>query len=81
VFYPTRDLALLDVAQDSLSRQDIGDSLGLTVETVSRTLAQLDRDGPIEMIAARNVKLLEIQHCRRQPSKHGKVPNKHHSAA
>lgn len=32
-----------------MSRNDIGDYLGLTIETVSRTLCQLERDGIIEL--------------------------------
>jgi CRP/FNR family nitrogen fixation transcriptional regulator len=36
-----------------MSRIDIADYLGLTVETVSRTLTQLERDGTIELPAAR----------------------------
>lgn len=36
-----------------MSRSDIGDYLGLTIETVSRTLTQLERDGVIALPAAR----------------------------
>ncbi len=38
-----------------MSRQDIADYLGLTIETVSRTLSQLDRDGVIGLPSARRV--------------------------
>jgi CRP/FNR family transcriptional regulator, nitrogen fixation regulation protein len=38
-----------------MSRQDIADYLGLTIETVSRTLSQLDRDGVIALPSARRV--------------------------
>jgi CRP/FNR family transcriptional regulator, nitrogen fixation regulation protein len=38
-----------------MSRQDIGDYLGLTIETVSRTFSQLERDGVIELPNARQV--------------------------
>jgi CRP/FNR family nitrogen fixation transcriptional regulator len=40
-----------------MSRQDIADYLGLTIETVSRTLTQLARDGLIAMPEARRIVL------------------------
>lgn len=40
-----------------MSRQDIGDYLGLTIETVSRTLTQLEQAGTIGLPAARHVVL------------------------
>ena len=40
-----------------MSRQDIADYLGLTIETVSRTLSQLERDGTIALPTARKVVL------------------------
>jgi CRP-like cAMP-binding protein len=40
-----------------MSRQDIADYLGLTIETVSRTLTQLTEDGTIEIPTARTIKL------------------------
>jgi CRP/FNR family transcriptional regulator, nitrogen fixation regulation protein len=40
-----------------MSRQDIADFLGLTIETVSRTLSQLERDGIIGLPSARQVTL------------------------
>lgn len=41
----------------AMTRQDIADYLGLTIETVSRTMTQLERDGTIEMPTARQIKL------------------------
>jgi CRP/FNR family nitrogen fixation transcriptional regulator len=41
----------------AMSRQDIADYLGLTIETVSRTLSQLERDGTIKLPTARRVVL------------------------
>ena len=40
-----------------MSRQDIADYLGLTIETVSRTLTMLQSDGAIELATSRCVKL------------------------
>lgn len=38
-----------------MTRQDIADYLGLTIETVSRTLSQLERDGTIALPAIRQI--------------------------
>jgi CRP/FNR family transcriptional regulator, nitrogen fixation regulation protein len=43
-----------------MSRQDIADFLGLTIETVSRTLSKLEKDGVIKMSAARRVELRNL---------------------
>lgn len=40
-----------------MSRQDIGDYLGLTIETVSRTLTQLENDAAIALPSSRRVVL------------------------
>ena len=42
-----------------MSRQDIADYLGLTIETVSRTITQLERDKIIELDAARRIRILK----------------------
>ncbi len=47
--------AVLDLP---MTRQDIADYLGLTIETISRTLAQLEREGVIALPSARRVGLL-----------------------
>jgi len=43
-----------------MSRQDIADYLGLTVETVSRTLTQLKQEGLIHLLSARQIRLTSI---------------------
>lgn len=48
----------------TMSRQDIADYLGLTIETVSRTLTQLERRGALEVQSAR---LIEIHSNARRP--------------
>jgi CRP-like cAMP-binding protein len=58
-------LELADTASDgktiglTMSRTDIGDYLGLTLETVSRTLAALKRDGLIDMAGPHSLVLLD----------------------
>jgi CRP/FNR family nitrogen fixation transcriptional regulator len=41
----------------AMTRQDVADYLGLTIETVSRTLSQLERDGLIARPTARRIVL------------------------
>jgi len=43
----------------AMTRQDIADYLGLTIETVSRSLTQFERDGVIALPCARQVKILD----------------------
>jgi len=45
----------------AMTRQDIADYLGLTIETVSRTLTQFERDGAIGLPNARQVVLRNIE--------------------
>ena len=45
------------VVELAMSRQDIADYLGLTIETVSRTLSQMERDGTIALQTTRKVVL------------------------
>ncbi len=44
----------------AMTRQDIADYLGLTVETVSRTLARLRRGAFIELTTAREIGLTNL---------------------
>ena len=46
-----------DVIDLPMARHDIADYLGLTIETVSRTMTQLERDGIIAMPTARRIRL------------------------
>jgi CRP/FNR family transcriptional regulator, nitrogen fixation regulation protein len=46
-----------DTLELAMSRQDIADYLGLTIETVSRTLTQLERNAAIEVSTARRIVL------------------------
>jgi CRP/FNR family nitrogen fixation transcriptional regulator len=47
-----------------MSRQDIADYLGLTVETISRTLTQLKQEGLIQLLSARQIRLTSISALR-----------------
>ena len=40
-----------------MTRQDIADHLALTIETVSRTLSQFERDGLIALVSTRDLRL------------------------
>ena len=42
----------------AMTRQDIADYLGLTIETVSRSLSQFERDGVIALPSVRQLKVL-----------------------
>ena len=45
----------------AMTRQDIADYLGLTIESVSRSLSQFERDGLIALPNARDVRLKNIE--------------------
>jgi CRP/FNR family transcriptional regulator, nitrogen fixation regulation protein len=54
------DLAKRAAAEEievPMSRQDIADYLGLTIETVSRTLTQLENSGAIAVPTSRRIVL------------------------
>lgn len=44
----------------AMTRLDIGDYLGLTIETVSRTLSQLERDEVIELPSVRQIRVKDL---------------------
>jgi CRP/FNR family nitrogen fixation transcriptional regulator len=50
-----------DVVQLAMTRQEIADYLALTIETVSRSLSQFERDGVIALPNAREVRLLDTE--------------------
>ena len=47
-----------------LTRADIGDFLGLTIETVSRQISRLKADGVIEIVGNRHVKVPDLARLR-----------------
>jgi CRP-like cAMP-binding protein len=54
-----------DLVELPMSRQDIADYLGLTIETVSRTLTQLENDEAIELPTSRRIVLRDVAALRR----------------
>lgn len=42
-----------------MTRQDIGDYLGLTIHTVSRSISQLQAEGVIELLSQRRIRVLQ----------------------
>jgi CRP-like cAMP-binding protein len=49
----------------AMSRQDIADYLGLTIETVSRTLGRLEKTDTIEVSSSRRIVLRDHSALRR----------------
>ena len=49
------------VVELAMTRHDIADYLGLTLETVSRMFAQLNEQGAIRLEGARRVRLLDTE--------------------
>ncbi|MCI4664657.1 MAG: helix-turn-helix domain-containing protein [Neomegalonema sp.] len=49
------------IATIPLSRDDISDYLGLTIETVSRRMTELKKEGLIELVDARTFRVLDLQ--------------------
>jgi CRP/FNR family nitrogen fixation transcriptional regulator len=58
-------LATGAVVEVAMSRTDMADHLGLTIETVSRTLTQFQRDDLIELCSSRVVRLTDKAALRR----------------
>jgi CRP/FNR family nitrogen fixation transcriptional regulator len=56
-----RQSACTGIIALAMTRLDIGDYLGLTIETVSRTLSQLERDGVIELPSVRQIRVKDIE--------------------
>ncbi len=50
-------LAMTDAVELPMSRQDIADYLGLTIETVSRTLSHLEAKAAIALPTSRRIEL------------------------
>jgi CRP-like cAMP-binding protein len=50
-----------DILDVPMSRQDIADNLGLTIETVCRTLSDLKRAGVIDIPNQRQLQLLDVE--------------------
>lgn len=48
------------IVQLAMTRQDIADYLGLTIETVSRSLSQFERDGVIALPSTRQLEVLNV---------------------
>jgi CRP/FNR family nitrogen fixation transcriptional regulator len=46
-----------DMVELAMTRLDIADYLGLTIETVSRTFSQLERDDMIQLVSIRRIRL------------------------
>jgi CRP/FNR family transcriptional regulator, nitrogen fixation regulation protein len=59
-----RRLAITGMIALPMCRRDIGDYLGLTLETVSRALSQLHSDGVLGFSGARQIVLRNRQHLR-----------------
>jgi CRP/FNR family nitrogen fixation transcriptional regulator len=53
----SKSRALITLA---MTRQDIGDYLGLTIETVSRTLSEMERDGILAIPSPRQIKIKDL---------------------
>jgi CRP/FNR family nitrogen fixation transcriptional regulator len=56
------DLDLIDLP---MTRTDIGDYLGMTIETVSRSLSKLRADGILRLRSSRSVEILKSERLRR----------------
>ncbi|MGE4480908.1 helix-turn-helix domain-containing protein [Acidocella sp.] len=50
-----------DVETLPMARHDIADYLGLTIETISRTMGQLEKEGLLELVTARRIRIRDRQ--------------------
>jgi CRP/FNR family nitrogen fixation transcriptional regulator len=56
----TKNSSRKDVVSLAMTRTDIGDYLGLTIETVSRSLSHLERQGHIALPTARQIEIKNV---------------------
>ncbi|WP_395022341.1 helix-turn-helix domain-containing protein [Dongia sp.] len=56
----TKNSSRKDIVSLAMTRTDIGDYLGLTIETVSRSLSQLERQGHIALPTARQIEIKNV---------------------
>jgi CRP/FNR family transcriptional regulator, nitrogen fixation regulation protein len=59
----SKRLATADAIELPMSRQDIADYLGLTIETVSRAMTQLVSDHTIGLPTSRRMCCAIVAHC------------------
>jgi len=60
-----------------MNRTDIGDYLGLTIESVSRCFTQIRKSGAIELVTAHSVRILDKERLRDLTGSHDSVLEPH----